>query len=279
MLYIKSTTIGFMGCGNMSQAIIKGLIESKIISADRIFVSNRSTGKMQKLAESLKVNICQNNEELIEKSTIVVLGMKPQDLLAAIEPLISIFNDKQIVMSLAAGITMNTLKKHLSNCRLIRLMPNTPTLISKGITGYFIDPKTEQKDSYLETIVEDLFKSLGKVIKLKDEDQLEAFMIACSSGVGFAFEFMSYFKDWLAEHDFDEDIASELTIETFLGASLLAKQNLAIDIEELQARVASKKGVTSAGLESIREQEIERSLRVAFEKAALRNQEMAKLLK
>lgn len=275
MLYNKATTIGFMGCGNMAQAVIKGLVDNKVLSPNKIFASNRSPGKLQKLKESYQIQVCNTNEELVEKAEIVVLAMKPQDLLAAAEPVASIFNERQIVISLAAGITMSTLKKHLHQCRLIRLMPNTPTLIGRGIVGYLKDGNEE----YLDTLVEDLFSSLGKVIALKDESQLESFMVACSSGTGFVFEFMMYWKDWLQEHDFDEEIATALTIETFLGASMLAEKNLNISIEELQNRVTSKKGVTFAGLESIREQEIERSLRVAFEKSALRNQEMAKLLK
>lgn len=275
MLYNKATTIGFMGCGNMAQTVIKGLIDNNVIPSTKIFASNRSPGKLLKLKESYQIQPCQTNEELVEKAEIIVLAMKPQDLLAAVEPVASIFNEKQIVISLAAGITMSTLKKHLHQCRLLRLIPNTPTLIGKGIIGYLKDGHEE----YLDTLVEDLFNSLGKVINVKDESQLEALMVACSSGTGFVYEFMMYWKDWLQEHDFEEEIATQLTIETFLGASLLAEKNINIPIEELQNRVTSKKGVTFAGLESIREQEIERSLRVAFETAALRNQEMAKLLK
>lgn len=275
MLYNKATSIGFMGCGNMAQAIIKGLIDNKVLTPSKVFASNRSSGKLLKLKEAFHIQTCNTNEELVEKAEIIVLAMKPQDLLAAIEPVASIFNDKQIVISLAAGITMSTLRKHLHQCRLIRLIPNTPTLIGKGIVGYLKDGN----DDYLNTLVEDLFSSLGKVINLKDEAQLESFMVACSSGTGFVFEFMMYWKDWLQEHDFDEELAKDLTIETFLGASLLADKNSNINLEELQNRVTSKKGVTFAGLESIREQEIERALRVAFEKAALRNQELAKLLK
>lgn len=104
-------------------------------------------------------------------------------------------------------------------------------------------------------------------------------MVACSSGVGFVYELMIYWQDWMIEHGFDEDVAKNLTLETFQGATALAKHSPQIDLEELQARVASKKGVTEAGLLSMRDSEIETSLRVAFEKAALRNQEMAKLLK
>jgi len=70
-----------------------------------------------------------------------------------------------------------------------------------------------------------------------------------------------------------------MIIETFLGTSLLAAQSGGVEFEELQARVASKKGVTAAGLESMRELEIERALRISFEKAAMRNSEIARNMK
>ena len=264
-----------MGCGNMAQAIIKGLIDNKVVPAQKIYVSNRSPGKPLKLHDQYGVNIAKSNEELVESSQVVVLSMKPQDLLAAIDPLGGIFTEKQIVISLAAGIKLSTLKKHLPLLRWIRLMPNTPTLIGQGLVGYF----TDQPDSYLDTLVEDFFKPLGQTTKVKDEDQFESFMVACSSGVGFVYELMIYWQDWMIEYGFDEDVAKNLTLETFLGASLLAKNSANLNLDELQSRVASKKGVTEAGLQSMRDSEIERSLRVAFEKAGLRNQEMAKLLK
>lgn len=275
MVFSGINSIGFMGCGNMAQAIIKGLIDNKVIPAQKIFVSNRSPGKPIKLRDQYGINIANSNEELVESAQVIVLSMKPQDLLAAIDPLGGIFSEKQIVISLAAGVKLSTLKKHLPLLRWIRLMPNTPTLIGQGLVGYF----TDQADSYLDTLVEDLFKPLGQTTKLKDEEQFESFMIACSSGVGFVYEMMIYWQDWMIEYGFDEDIAKNLTLETFLGATQLARTSAQLNLEELQARVASKKGVTEAGLQSMRDSEIERSLRVAFEKAGLRNQEMAKLLK
>lgn len=274
-MFNGTNSIGFMGCGNMAQAVIKGLVDNKVMPAQKIFVSNRSQGKLVKMRDQFGVSIVNTNEELVERAQVVVLAMKPQDLLAAIDPMGGIFQEKQIIISLAAGIKLNTLKKHLPLCRWIRLMPNTPTLIGQGLVGYF----TDQPDSFLDTLVEDLFKTLGQCIKMKDEDQFESFMIACSSGIGFVYELMIYWQDWMIEYGFDEDVAKNLTLQTFLGAGSLANISPQLSLEELQTRVASKKGVTEAGLQSMRDSEIDRALRVAFEKAGLRNQELAKLLK
>jgi pyrroline-5-carboxylate reductase len=264
--------IGFMGVGNMAQAMIKGMTESKVLSPKLIFGTTRSESKLQKHAETFGFNICNTNEELIEKSDVVILSMKPQDMAAAIDPLLSIFNQGQIVMSLAAGVTLRTLEKKLPQCRIVRVMPNTPTLIGKGILGYV----TSKEDAGIETLVEDLFSPLGSVFKVADEEQFEALMVACASGPGFIYEMMLYWQDWIEERGFDPLIARKMVVETFLGTAALAVHSKGQPIEELLNKVTSKKGVTAAGLQSMRELEIERAMRISFEKAALRNQELAK---
>ncbi|UOE99991.1 pyrroline-5-carboxylate reductase family protein [Bdellovibrio reynosensis] len=272
--YLKSQKIGFLGAGNMAQAMIKGLIEGGI-SAKNIFATNRSQGKLQKLVETYQINALGSNEELIDKCDIIILAVKPQDLLLALEPVTRAFDEHKIVVSVAAGIRMEKLERYIQGARLARVMPNTPSLIGRGVIGYLLN---DDEDNALESTVEDLFAPLGRIIKVTDEDQFEALMISCSSGTGFVFEMMMYWQDWIEEHGFSVEEARVMTIETFVGASLLAAQARE-GVEDLQARVTSKKGVTAAGLQSMRELEIERALRISFEKAAMRNKEMAREIK
>lgn len=264
--------IGFIGFGNLAQAITKGLLDNKTLSPHQIYASNRSQGKLLKAQENLKINICGTNEELVDSVDVVVLSVKPQDLNSAIDPVISVFHEKQIVVSLLAGISLRSLEKKLPHCRIVRLMPNTPALISRGIFGFLLN----KPDQGLQTLIEDICSPLGYTLQVDDEEQLESLMISTSSGVGFVFELMSYWQDWIEERGFDPQIARKMTVETFLGASQLAALNLNTPIEDLLGKVASKKGVTAAGLQSMRELEIERALRYSFEKSALRNQELAK---
>lgn len=264
--------IGFIGVGNLAQAMIKGLIESKTVAAKSIFGSNRSQGKLQKAVDFFGIQACSDNEELIDKSDVVILAMKPQDLNEAIEPIASTFREGQIVISLAAGTTLRALAKKLPQCRIGRLMANTPSVIKKGLFGYV----TSAEDSGLEILIEDLCAPLGTVLKMADEDQFEAFTVSCSSGTGFVYELMLYFQDWILERGFEPEDARKMVVETFLGAAQLADQSKETPLEELQTKVTSKKGITAAGLQSMRELEIERALRYSFEKAALRNRELAK---
>lgn len=257
----------------MTQALIKGILESKQIKNTQIYVSNRTPGKLVKLAELYPgLNARQFNEEIVDECDIVILAMKPQDLPAAISEISEKFREEQIVISLAAGININALEKIIPTGRLARMMPNTPSLIGRGVIGLL----TQNMDESGSDLIHDIFKSLGVMLDVDTEDQFDALMVSCSSGTGFVFEMMMYWQDWIQERGFTDEESKQMTIETFLGASLLAAQSAGIDIEELQQRVTSKKGVTAAGLNSMRELEIERALRISFEKASMRSQEISR---
>ncbi len=271
--YLRNWKIGFLGSGNLAQSLMKGFLKNPSITSDHLFATNRSPGKLQKLQNDLKIQIVNSNEELVEKCNFVLLTVKPQDLWAAIEPIAQSFDEGQIVISTAAGVRTSQLKKLLPQVRWVRMTTNTPAFLGRGVTGYFIP---NEDDVALKASFEDLFSSIGSLIEVQDEDQLEALMVGTSSGTGFVYEMMIYWQDWLIEHGFEPDAARTMTVETFGGAADLANYLKKSSIEELQNHVASKKGVTAAGLESMRELEIERALRISFEKAALKNAELSK---
>lgn len=264
--------IGFIGAGNMAQALIQGWLSKQLVKPEEIFVSNRTEGKLLKMTEQLGVVACATNEELVEKSDVVVLAIKPQDMEAAIEPIASSFTEDQVVVSLAAGISLKKLKKLLpQNVHLTRLMANTPARVMQGTFGYC----TPGNDLRVDLWMERMFKPLGLTVKLEEGEAYEAFTVATSAGVGFVFELMIYWQEWLEERGIEPELAQSMTIHTFLGASELARQSAPLSLNELQSQVTSKKGVTSAGLLSMRELEVERGLRYSFEKAALRDRELS----
>lgn len=264
--------IGFIGAGNMCQALIEGWLAKGLVTPDEIYVSNRTPGKPQRLQEQFKINICATNEELVDKVDVVIIAVKPQDLETAIENISSSFSEDQIVVSLAAGVGLQSLKSLVpASKNLVRVMANTPARIMRGAFGYCTSAPNLRVDRWMER----LFNPLGLTIKLEEGEAFEAFTVATSSGIGFIFELMIYWQEWLEERGIDAKTATALTVQTFLGASELAERSLPHSLEELQAKVTSKKGVTAAGLESMRELEVERLLRYSFEKAALRDRELS----
>lgn len=274
MNLVQHFKIGFIGAGNMTSIIIRRLLESGKMKPENILVSNRTPGKLIKLKEQLNIHIARNNEEVVEASNIVILSIKPQDFLSAVEPIASLFHKDQIVASLLAGVTFESLEKILPESRLVRVMPNTPSSMGKGVVGYCLN---DNKDAGANTLIEDLLSPLGYVVPMDEGDMFNALTVSCASGTGFVLELMSYWQDWIEERGFSPDIAKKMTIETFLGAAALAGQESQATLEDLQQRVTSKKGVTAAGLDSMRELEVERALRLSFEKSWMRNQELSRL--
>jgi pyrroline-5-carboxylate reductase len=255
----------------MGQAMMKALITSGTVPKEHIFATNRSPGKLVKLNETLGVTSVNTNEELVDMCDVIVLGVKPQDLVGVLEPIALSFDDHHLVISIAAGFSLQTLKRLLPTVvGLARAMPNTPATIQKAVVGYCL---AEGASAY-EASVEEFLKPLGLVVPVDEGEMFEALTVSCGSGPGFIFELMLYWQEWMEEHGFDAQTAREMVVQTFTGAARLAEASPEVSIQELQDRVTSKKGVTAAGLQSMRELEIERALRYSFEKAVIRDQEI-----
>ena len=264
------TKVGFIGAGNMCQALISGWIAQSTFKADQIYVTNRTPGKTKRMVEQFGVHGVDTNEELVDKADIVILAVKPQDLQMAIEPIASAFVPMHTVVSLAAGFRIASIKKILPECKIVRVMPNTPVKIHKGVVGFC----TAKPDPALDRWVEHAFSPLGLVVKVDEGEQFQALTVASGAGVGFVFELMIYWQEWLEERGIDAELAKRITVQTFVGASQLAEGSEDVSLVELQHKVASKKGVTAAGLDSMRELEVERALRYSFEKAGLKDREL-----
>lgn len=257
----------------MGQAMIQAFIDGGRVSPSKIFVTNRSPGKLKKVQELYGVTPLATNEDLIDKCEIVIIAVKPQDLAAMIEPMASTFLPSHIVISLAAGFSIHSLQKLIPQVKfLIRVMPNTPVTIRKAVVGYCLGPEA----SSYGPMVEDLMEPLGLVVHAPEGELFEALTVGCGSGPGFIYEFMMYWQEWLEERGFEPEVARKMVAQTFLGSVELAMKVKAPSFQDLQEKVVSKKGVTEAGLRSMRELEMERVLRFSFETAVLRDQEISR---
>jgi pyrroline-5-carboxylate reductase len=266
--------IGFIGAGNLAQAMIRAWLESGKIHKENIFASSRTEARLSKVVEKFGIQACSSNEQLVQKVDIVILATKPQDLAGAVEAVAMEFEDK-LVVSLAAGFTLDKLKKLIPYTKqLVRVMANTPIKIGKGVVGYTMTDEASLYENQIRSILE----PLGIVLSMTDGDAFRALTIASASGTGFVLELMQYWQDWIEGYGVDAHTAKEITIHTFLGTACLAERQNQQTFEELQSSVVSKKGTTAAGLDSIRENDVERVLRLSFEKAALRDSELSELV-
>lgn len=270
---LKRKKLGFIGTGNLAQAIITALVEENSIARENIYITNRTPGKPTKLKKKFpEINYLTNNEELVETCDIVVFAMKPQDLQNAVEPISYVFDKSKLVISLAAGVTIQNLKRLVPEAGdIFRVMANTAARVKKGVFGYCSTNNNSANESYIL----ELFSPLGLVVAAEEGEEFDALTVACSSGTGFVLELLHYWQDWLQDRGYEEEIAKKMAIETFIGAAELAKHTEHLSVEELRDQVTSKKGVTLAGLEKMREFELEGNLAMSFEKAIQRNRQLA----
>jgi pyrroline-5-carboxylate reductase len=270
---LRSKKIGVLGAGNLGYAMLKALSESGKVARENLFASSRNNKKLDRLVTDLGITAALTNEELIEKSDVVILGVKPQDLYLAIEPIAASFHSEQVVISLAAGVELSDLRRLITHApAIIRVIPNTAARLKKSVTAFSATKAAEAQLPWIE----ELLSVFGYVVRADDEEVLRSIMVAASSGIGFLFEFMIYWQEWLEERGISQAQARKITAELFAGVSALAADSEGTPFEELQKKVVSLKGVTASGLDSMRELEIERALRISFEKAAMRDQELGK---
>lgn len=264
--------VGFIGIGNMGQAILSALIKSDTLKADQIYIHNRTPGKVKKMVDRFGVESVETPEELVEKSDVVILATKPQDLLELLEPLRNTFTSEKVAISIAAGVKLATLKKYIPDAQLVRVTANTPIFVRKSVIGFCLS----EPNIIIEKMVKKLFTPLGYVVSIEEGEEFSSLLVASSSGAGFVLELMKYWQDWVEEYGIEPEVARKIVTETFLGTALLAANDPEMSFDQQIVKVASKKGVTAAGLTSMRELELEGILRMSFNKALMRDNELAK---
>lgn len=272
-LFLKKKNIGFIGAGNMTRHILEPLLADKILKSEQIFISNRSPSKLQKLKDQLKITPCLSNEELLEKSDIIVLSIKPQDLYEGLEPVLAYFEDRHEVISLAAGVSLKSLKKLLPKVQFLsRVMLSTAVKIKQAVIAYdFVkNGQFAQNPEDPAPSLQALFSPLGKLFFLKGDPAFRAFTVAAGSGIALVYELMLYWQDWLKDYDISQDFAEQITQKSFLAASQMAINDTS-SLEDLQKTVSSAKGVTTEALEAMRCSDLEGQLRQVFEKARLKD--------
>ena len=268
---LKSSSLGFLGCGSIAQSFIRGYLKHSFELSKNIFISGRNLNKLQKLSQKYQIQAVHDNEELLEKATVIFICVKPTEAEELLQGLKSFFRPEHSLLSLMAGISFQKLLSWgLNHPRLIRLMPNSSVSVGKG----FIPFCSLRDQKALNGFVEELLKPLGQSLNLKKEALLAPATVASSSGLAFILELMEYWLEWLEGEGLSSHFAKAMVVENFLGAGELSKQRENKSFAELQKEILSPKGVTEEGLKTMRETELERVLRFCFEKSLLKVREL-----
>jgi pyrroline-5-carboxylate reductase len=235
--------ITFIGGGNMAVALIGGL-RRQGYSAAAIQVVEPIAEAREKLTESLGVRCAASVDAAALACEILVLAVKPQQMKDAVAPLVGKLGG-QLVISIAAGLRMADISRWLGNYKaLVRTMPNTPALISSGVTALCADPSVDREG---RSNAEKVMRAVGSTIWVEDEAQMDAVTAVSGSGPAYVFYFLEAMEAAGLKLGFDAATARQLAVETFVGAARLAEQS-SESLSTLRTRVTSKGGTTEAAL-------------------------------
>lgn len=267
--------IAFIGAGNMTQSIVGGMVKSGYPS-ELIYVSNPSPAKLEKMRDTLHVHTSQDNAEVANAADVIVLSVKPQlmaDVCAALTEQVANLSEKLIV-TIAAGIRIEKYRQYLGNSiRMIRVMPNTPSLVGKGMSGLVADDRVNDDD---KAYITEAFDGVGATLWLANEDELDILGAVAGSGPAYFFEFMASLQKAATALGFDREKARLMVQQTALGAAEMAIAS-ELELEDLRKQVTSKGGSTAKGVEVYQGADIDDISAKAVKAAVKRNQEMAEL--
>ena len=266
---MTAETIGFIGGGNMAEALVRGLL-AQGQPAGMIVVADPSPARQGLMRDRYGIRVAADNEAVVSESRLVVLAIKPQ-MAADVAPELSPrLTAEHLVVSILAGTATATLERMLGGtARVVRAMPNTPALIGCGATA--ICAGRFATDADLETAAA-LFRAVGSV-NIVSEAQMDAVTGLSGSGPAYVFTVIEALAEGGAREGLPREVALELATLTVLGAAKLVDES-GEDPASLRQKVCSPGGTTLAGLTALEDGKLRDALIEAVARATRRSKEL-----
>jgi pyrroline-5-carboxylate reductase len=265
-------TIGFLGAGNMAEALIRGLVQGAHIAADRVWASGPREERRAELTATYGIRTTGDNRELARESQILVLSVKPQIMERVLLEVADAVQPGALVISLAAGVPTAAIERRLrGGAHVVRAMPNTPALVGAGATAIARGEHAEAGDVDLAVFV---FQAVGLTVVL-EESQLDAVTGLSGSGPAYIFLIIEALADAGVKVGLSRRTAQRLAAQTVMGSA-----KLLLDTDghpgQLKDMVTSPGGTAIAGLHTLEEGGLRTTLINAVEAATLRSRELGR---
>lgn len=265
--------IGFLGGGNMAEALIKAITAAKLYKPADIYVSDIRPERLEFLAKEYSVNTEGDNSELAANVEILVLSVKPQNMAEALESIKGSIDSVGLVISIAAGIKTETIAAQLGDIAIVRVMPNTPALIGEGASALYAN----EKAGALLDEAKKIFSAVGKAVVVESEDLIDAVTAVSGSGPAYYFLLIEEMIKAGVELGLSEDVAKDMVLQTAKGAALLAVEadQRGQTPAQLRQNVTSPGGTTEAALKVLVEGQFGALIAAAIEKARDRSRQLS----
>lgn len=271
---MSNDKIAFIGAGNMAKAIMGGLL-AEGFDHRHIIAAGPRQETLDKVKHELRVEVTTDNSLAATWADVVVLAVKPQMLKEVCLALRDSLAHKPLIISVAAGITTESLANWLGQDQaIVRSMPNTPSQVRAGASGLYANPRVSDAQ---KSAANAILGAVGVVQWLDEEPLLDAVTAVSGSGPAYFFLFMEAMIEAGEKLGLTRECATELTLQTALGAAILAKDS-AGDVAELRRRVTSPKGTTEQAINAFERDQLRATVLNAMSACANRAQELSQLL-
>ena len=269
---VKGKRVGFVGAGNMGEALIKGLVTANLVPPETIAATDVRAERAEQMARQYGIRAVADNGTLVRDSDVVVLAVKPQIMAPVLREIAPALTGRPLLISLAAGVSTATIQGVVGRYqRLIRVMPNTPALVLEGATAIARGAELPAED--LET-AQEIFAAVGKAVVL-DEELMDAVTGLSGSGPAYVAIVIESLADGGVKMGLDRATAMTLATQTVLGAARLLSET-GLHPGALKDMVSSPGGTTIAGIAALEEGGIRTTFIRAVERATLRSRELGR---
>ncbi|MBE2897065.1 pyrroline-5-carboxylate reductase [Pasteurellaceae bacterium HPA106] len=271
---MENTQIAFIGAGNMSNALMLGLLRAGVASS-HMMASNPSLPKLTALSP-LGIHTTQDNAVAARFGEVVVLAVKPQMMAQACQVLSPLDFSQKLVISIAAGMPIARLKQLLPSANaVVRAMPNTPALLQAGMTGLFANDACSAAQ---KALAQAIFDAVGRVCWLDKEDDINVVTAGAGSSPAYFFYVLEAMQTALLQMGLDESHARTLIEQAMAGAAKMVIENPQLSLGELCAQVTSKGGTTAAAIAQFEKCGLAEIIAQGMQQASARAREMEQQL-
>ncbi len=264
-------SIGFIGAGNLARAIVIGLLDNNVFTSGEVKCISGSGKTAQALSQETGIGLSSSRLDLLNQSNTIILAFKPQHLDTITEEE-GYAAKNSLLISVLAGRTLASLRSAFPLARnVVRVMPNTPSRIGKGVSAYCYDEPPTNED---RKIVESLLGALGTSYEVK-ESQMHIVTAVSGCGPAVFFQFIDFIVKAAETHGLEQFLATQLAIETGIGSLELMKQSGQLP-SELVDEVVSPNGVTHALLESLKSYHWSETIQNGIDAAVNRSEELSR---
>lgn len=267
---LEHKKIAFIGVGNMGEAILRRLLEMKVLLPDQVIVAEKTKERQDHLTRTYHVNVA-SIDEAMQLADVIFLAVKPQQL--ADLPVCTT-DTKVTVISMLAGTTIETIRQHFPTAAIARIMPNLAFGVGHGVIGLIFDSKYRWTGDE-KSVVSILLTQGGMVLEIDDESRMNEITAVSGSGPAYFYWFSEQLADAAVRLDFSAADADKLIREVFIGVARSLEDNPDTTLAEFRERVTSKGGTTEAALKVFTSSDMNQVAKSALEAARDRSRELS----